>query len=65
MIIPRATLQERLERESYQVIWVQSLAEAKLSLAANVFDLLILDVGLPDGSGFELAQQIKTTPFIL
>lgn len=36
-----------------------TLAEAGERLAANRFDLLILDVNLPDGSGFALCREIK------
>jgi two-component system, OmpR family, phosphate regulon response regulator PhoB len=54
-----ATLQERLAREGYGVRWVKTQADAKAALAESWWDLVILDVGLPDGSGFDLARQIK------
>lgn len=59
------TLAERLEREQLQVTWVRTAAEARASLDRSAWDLAILDVRLPDGSGFGLARQIKessTTP---
>lgn len=62
-----ATLQERLERESYKVQWVQSLLDAQRAVERAHFDLVILDIGLPDGSGFQLARQIREsqkTPFL-
>jgi two-component system phosphate regulon response regulator PhoB len=53
------TLQDRLKKE-YEVVWARSLNEAwSLFTQAKDFDLCILDVGLPDGSGFELAAKIK------
>lgn len=53
------TLQERLQKE-YDVEWARSLAEAwKIFTKNSSFDIAILDVGLPDGSGFELAEKIK------
>lgn len=53
------TLTERLKKE-YDVSWGKSLAEAwSLFSKAKDFDLIILDVGLPDGTGFELAEKIK------
>ncbi len=55
-----ATLQERLAREGYGVRWVKTLADAQAALAESWWDLVILDVGLPDGSGFDLARQIKS-----
>ncbi len=54
-----ATLQERLAREGYGVRWVKTQAAAQEALAESWWDLAILDVGLPDGSGFDLARQIK------
>lgn len=53
------SLQERLGQEKYQVTWVQTVLEAKNSLATTKFDICILDLGLPDGSGFEVAKEIK------
>lgn len=53
------TLTERLKKD-YDVAWGKSLAEAwTLFSKTKDFDLIILDVGLPDGSGFELAAKIK------
>lgn len=53
------TLHERLQKE-YDVTWSKNLADAWSAFTAKKdFDLVILDVGLPDGSGFELAHKIK------
>lgn len=53
-------LRERLEKEGYQVHWAMTLAEAKKLHSHWVsLDLIILDVGLPDGSGFDLATEIR------
>ena len=54
-----ATLRERLSREGYQVSWVETKQAALKKLAEGLWDLIILDVGLPDGSGFELARHVK------
>ncbi len=61
------TLKERLEKENYQVQWAKSCREALASLQSSEFDLVILDVNLPDGSGFDVANKIrkeKTVPFL-
>lgn len=53
------TLTDRLKKE-YDVTWGKSFSEAwALFSKSKDFDLIILDVGLPDGNGFELADKIK------
>ena len=46
-----------------------TLAQAREALAAERFDLLILDINLPDGSGLDLLRQVRSegsaTPVIL
>jgi two-component system, OmpR family, phosphate regulon response regulator PhoB len=62
-----STLQERLQKKSFEVVWARTFAAAHASLKNDHFDLIILDVGLPDGSGFDLAREIKgrsTVPII-
>ncbi len=55
------TLMERLAKEGYSVDWAQSQAEGEKALADGAFDLVLLDVGLPDGSGFDLARKIRAS----
>jgi len=54
-----ATLCERLQREKYEVYWAETKQRALKKLGEGLWDLVILDIGLPDGSGFELARHIK------
>lgn len=39
----------------------RTLAQAQNAVADNSFDLLILDINLPDGSGLELLEQVRKT----
>ena len=47
-----------LEQAGYIVTHAKDIASA--NRAAGTFDLAILDVGLPDGSGFDLAPSLKS-----
>ena len=61
------TLFERVSKEGYQVSWSQCLTQATKVVETNQIDLILLDVGLPDGSGFEFAKTLRTksdVPFI-
>lgn len=59
------TLLERLKKD-YDVAWAKTSAQAwELFVKAKDFDLVILDVGLPDGNGFDLAGKIKTISSVL
>lgn len=61
------TLQERLIKEGHVVEWAQTVVQAQKVFEGRRFDLAILDVGLPDGNGFELADWMKQrspVPFI-
>lgn len=53
------TLTGRLQKE-YVVHWAKSCAEAVQYFKSSTdYDLLLLDVGLPDGNGFDLAEKIR------
>ncbi len=52
-------LQYLLEREQYDVDVASSLAEAEAALAMSRYRLILLDVGLPDGDGFTLAENVR------
>ena len=50
-----------LEREHYAVSHVALGRDALDALATRSFDLLVLDVGLPDLNGFEVLKQLRQT----
>lgn len=56
----RKKVSESLERESYRTIQVGSGTEAIKSLKEEGIDLILLDVGLPDCSGFQLHHEIRS-----
>lgn len=58
----RTALFRLLTRKSYQVITAQTKTEAIQFANSNQnFDLALVDLQLPDGSGLELLSQIKKT----
>lgn len=63
-----ATLKDRLDKEGLPTTWVTSLASAQKEIENVNFSLIILDVGLPDGSGFEFSKLVRKNnnncPFI-
>ncbi len=57
-----------LQSDTIQVQLCRTLAEGKAAVMETYFDLLILDINLPDGSGLELLRQVRQTssvPIIL
>ena len=48
-----------LEQEGYQVTHVSTVGEAEEIIVQNVFSLYILDLTLPDGSGYDVCRKIK------
>ncbi len=57
---------EILERESYEIDHIQNGTYALEFVKTNYFDLILLDIGLPEGNkyGFEVLVGIKTIPNI-
>ncbi len=49
-----------LETEGFKATWISLGQEGLEIVRKQKFDLLILDVGLPDISGFELCKQVRT-----
>ena len=67
----RRNLEYNLGREGFNASSVGSLDEADEKLKSKKFDLILLDLMLPDGSGLDLCKKIKsnseteTTPIII
>lgn len=52
-------LQRFLERQSHKVTPCYTIESAKQKLESTVFDLVFIDLRLPDGDGIELLNNIK------
>lgn len=67
-IFLRDGLCELLENAEYAVVSAGTIKEAEEAVKGSAFSLLILDVMLPDGSGFDFCQGLRsmgnTTPIL-
>ncbi len=61
-MIIRRSLEEHLRRRRYYVASVSTIAKAKALLAQDNFDLIFVDVKLPDGDGTELLAHLAPMP---
>ena len=48
-----------LKQDGFQVSLADRLEEARGLLKSSPFDLVLLDLGLPDGSGYDLMREAK------
>ena len=53
------SLTQLLLRRCHKITAAASLGEARAAVKKEKFDLLISDIGLPDGTGFELMKELK------
>lgn len=49
-----------VHRQGHAVDWACSRDQAEASLEAAAYDLVLLDLRLPDGSGFDILQGLRT-----
>jgi len=50
-----------LEQEGYKVTHKKNVADAKTAIIIEKFDLALLDMQLPDGTGFDVRDKLKHT----
>lgn len=55
----RAVMTRSLEYAGFEVAGAATLAEARAAVAEASYDLVLLDVTLPDGSGLDLATELR------
>lgn len=51
-------LRSLLQRMGCEVVLAQSMVEAKQAAAAGAFDVVVSDLGLPDGNGLDLFREL-------
>jgi len=58
----RRSLEAQLHRRRYDVVGVSTLAAAQEYLAKDNWDLMFVDVRLPDGEGTDLLRELQNRP---
>lgn len=48
-----------LEKEGYEVVTAKNATEAKSVWTTGKYDICVLDINLPDGSGYDICRYIK------
>src|SRR3984893_15548636 len=56
-------LERGLKECSYTVGWVRTCKDALDALAESSYDVIILDLGLPDGDGVDMLRQWRASGF--
>ena len=51
-----------LENNGYNVYWAGTGSEGLQVVKQQAFDLILLDIELPDTNGFEICRQLKADP---
>jgi two-component system, NtrC family, response regulator AtoC len=61
-LIVRKNLEQQLRNRRYDVAAVETIAAAQDLMARDTFDLIFLDVRLPDGEGTDLLRELQSRP---
>lgn len=48
-----------LQLEGYGADWTESKESAQLALKTNEYNMVLMDIGLPDGSGLDLLSEVR------
>lgn len=62
-------VREQIADDGHAVDWMLTLAQAKASVASTQYDLILLDLMLPDGKGIDFLKRLRasgdSTPVII
>ena len=62
-------VRDQIAGDGHAVDWIQRLAQAQAATRSTSYDLILLDLMLPDGRGLDLLKQLRTagnnTPVII
>jgi DNA-binding NtrC family response regulator len=61
-VVLQIALSAMLRREGYTLLMARSVADALAQLQHERPIVVLLDLGLPDGSGFDVLQQLNESP---
>src|SRR6202043_361720 len=61
-LIVRRNLEQLLRQQRYDVSSADTLSEARDLMARDTFDLMFLDLRLPDGEGTGLLRELQAQP---
>lgn len=52
-------IREGLDRQGFAVDWYETIEGAELAMKIAAYDLMLLDLGLPDGDGLDLVRSVR------
>lgn len=53
-----------LARDGHRIVSVDTAAAATTRLGSETFDVIVLDIGLPDGSGFDVCREARESGMV-
>jgi DNA-binding response OmpR family regulator len=54
-----AAIRDHITANGYGVDWMQRIDDARLAVASTPYELVLLDLNLPDGRGMDLLREIR------